>query len=369
MTSYDGGKGGAGVSQWIINQIPPHATYIEAFLGAGAVMRVKRPAQCSFGIELDQAVIQTYWGSGIPDLTIICGDALATLRSLLATRQIDRSTFLYCDPPYFMETRSGQRPIYAHEFCTIEQHRALLTLLRTLPCMVAISGYWSALYELELAGWRTSTFNTVKRSGETAEEWLWMNYPAPLELHDYRYLGKGFRERERIKRKKARWVQRLRTMPELERLCLMEAITELRASIAAESHEQASSEDREIRPPRSDADERGARPKVRDANESKASAEGAGESQMIVTIGATRYCCGTCALWRRAVGCTMHASPSTVNCGHTRWHDLCEQWYPSHLSARVRRRWRVTAQRPRARARSQIRDPAQFQARPVTVTG
>jgi hypothetical protein len=37
----------------------------------------------------------------------------------------------------------------------------------------------------------------------------------------------------------------------------------------------------------------------------------------------------------------MRASPATVNCGRTRFDDLCEQWYPAHLSARVVRRWKV----------------------------
>jgi hypothetical protein len=45
-------------------------------------------------------------------------------------------------------------------------------------------------------------------------------------LHDYRYLGEDFRERERIKRKKQRWVNRLHTMPTLERRALLNAITE-----------------------------------------------------------------------------------------------------------------------------------------------
>jgi hypothetical protein len=62
---------------------------------------------------------------------------------------------------------------------------------------------------------------------------------------------------------------------------------------------------------------------------------------MIVRIGRIVYCCGTCALWRRSVGCTMRASPATVNCGRTRHGDLCEQWVPSHLSRRIARRWRV----------------------------
>lgn len=226
MTSYDGGKGGAGVTQWIINQIPPHRVFISAFLGNCAVMRAKRPALLNLGIEIDETVIAEYW-RGVPGVTILPGDAIERLK------RIDWSaeTMLYLDPPYLLETRSCQRPLYHHEFSTIEQHRALLTLLRRLPCMIAISGYWSALYELELAGWRSSTFQTVKRSGEAATEWLWMNYPKPIELHDYRYLGRNFRERERIKRKKARWTQRLRAMDSLERLCLMEAIGELQSSI------------------------------------------------------------------------------------------------------------------------------------------
>lgn len=62
---------------------------------------------------------------------------------------------------------------------------------------------------------------------------------------------------------------------------------------------------------------------------------------MIVRIGRRAYCCGTCALWRRSVGCRMVASPATVNCGRTRHGDLCEQWWPSHLSARMARRWKV----------------------------
>jgi DNA adenine methylase len=34
-----------------------------------------------------------------------------------------------------------------------------------------------------------------------------------LALHDYRYLGEDFRERERIKRKKQRWTDRLERLP------------------------------------------------------------------------------------------------------------------------------------------------------------
>ena len=63
--------------------------------------------------------------------------------------------------------------------------------------------------------------------GGLAEECLWSNFPEPTELHDYRYLGEGFRERERIKRKTTRWTARLARMPLLERRCLLAALEQV----------------------------------------------------------------------------------------------------------------------------------------------
>lgn len=57
-----------------------------------------------------------------------------------------------------------------------------------------------------------------------------MNYPEPAELHDYRYLGADYREREQIKRKKLRWVRRLRAMPQLERYAVLAALQEASSS-------------------------------------------------------------------------------------------------------------------------------------------
>lgn len=51
-----------------------------------------------------------------------------------------------------------------------------------------------------------------------------MNFSAGLPLHDTRWVGDGFRERERIKRKRARWVKRLQGMPAAERQVLAEAL-------------------------------------------------------------------------------------------------------------------------------------------------
>jgi hypothetical protein len=87
-----------------------------------------------------------------------------------------------------------------------------------------ISGYWSELYETHLQEWRHTTFATRTRSGEQATESLWMNYPEPEQLHDYRFLGDTFRERERIRRRIERWKDRLETMPPRERNALLYAL-------------------------------------------------------------------------------------------------------------------------------------------------
>jgi hypothetical protein len=57
-----------------------------------------------------------------------------------------------------------------------------------------------------------------------ATEWIWMNYSPPVQLHDYRYLGDNFREREKLKNKVKRWVARYKVMSLLERQALLSAL-------------------------------------------------------------------------------------------------------------------------------------------------
>jgi DNA adenine methylase len=66
----------------------------------------------------------------------------------------------------------------------------------------------------------------MTRGGKPATEYLWMNYPEPVRLHDYRYLGRNFRERQDFKRLRERWLRRLENMPTLKRQALLSAIDE-----------------------------------------------------------------------------------------------------------------------------------------------
>ena len=217
---YQGGKGG--VFQKLINLMPPHEVYIETHLGGGAVMRNKRPAESNIGIEIDPEVVGMWTKVNPRGFDLVHDDAINYLNNYRFTGK----ELVYCDPPYLRETRKNGKRLYKYEY-SCEQHIELLEVLKTLSCMVMISGYESTLYKESLKGWHTHSFRAVCHHG-VATEWLWMNYRNPVELHDYRYLGNTFRERERIKRKSERWVAKLQSMPILERQALLSAMHVLR---------------------------------------------------------------------------------------------------------------------------------------------
>lgn len=294
-SGYPGGKAGLGIYHRIINQIPPHDIYIEPFLGGGAIMYYKRPALLDVGVDLNGDTI-TAAKNYLPWAQLHHGDGLEYIRLLLGweiqaemdrSRDVDRRQIngrrplqfsarqkrmvepknrrrvappfpdpvallggpaakprilLYCDPPYLLSTRRSQTPLYKHEVGDQSPdgkddswHTSLLNLLDALPYQIMLSGYMSKLYAKNLRApkWRAISYQAPLRNGMTATEYLWCNFPQPCELHDYRYLGENRRERERIKRKKTRWTNKLKVMPDLERYAILAAIQ------AAQLHEGA----------------------------------------------------------------------------------------------------------------------------------
>lgn len=170
--------------------------------------------------------------AGSPDIELVESDAVTWLAEFFADQHgknggmVREKVFIYHDPPYVIETRSTQRELYEKEY-TYEDHERLLDFIVTLPCNQAISGYYSPLYMERLATWNHITFQAMTRGGTMATEYLWFNYDEPQELHDYRYLGENYRQRERIKRKRKRWVNRLKKMDSLERWAILSAIEEV----------------------------------------------------------------------------------------------------------------------------------------------
>ena len=180
----------------------------------------------NIGVDRDSAVVREWKActatNGETEYRFIEGDAL----SFLKFHPFTGSERVYCDPPYRRDTRARtNRPLYRFELSERE-HTELLETLVSLPCQVLLSGYGSERYAQALAGWSAASFKAMTRAGTMATEWLWWNYPKPVALHDYRYLGEDYRERERIKRKKKRWTDRLACMPLLERQALLAAMAE-----------------------------------------------------------------------------------------------------------------------------------------------
>lgn len=208
--------------------MPPHECYVEAFLGSGAIMRTKRPAARNIGVDRDAAALDGFralvesecCSIALSDVEVLHGNALADDWLL---QFYGPSTLIYCDPPYVHSTRTGG-VLYRFEM-TNDDHLMLLDQARRSTCRFMISGYRSALYEAGLQGWHSIDYQAHTRGGMKTET-LWMNFAPPTTLHDYRFLGQGYRERERIKRKKARWIERLKRMDRLERQAILAAIAE-----------------------------------------------------------------------------------------------------------------------------------------------
>jgi DNA adenine methylase len=183
---YPGSKGGSGVAERIIRQMPPHRVYVEGFAGHAAVFRKKAPADLSILIDADPLVcdwLQAFTTERTD--TLIKHADFLQLASSLSVLQ-DPTTLVYLDAPYLLAVRT--RLLYDREFETVESHTALLTLVQTLPCMVMVSHCWNPLYMGMLDRWRVEKIPAMTHGGKRIEH-LWCNFEEPSMLHDPRFAG------------------------------------------------------------------------------------------------------------------------------------------------------------------------------------
>jgi DNA adenine methylase len=214
--SYLGAKSVSGAYQAIIAAMPPHDVYIETHLGSGAVMRAKPAAARSIGVDLDTRPIEAFCAPYAVELH--AGDAVDFLQrfDFAAAGRV----LIYADPPYVLSTRTSDKR-YPHDY-TDADHRRLIAALRGVPAAVILSGYPSALYDELLGDWRSFRFQAMTRGGPRTEQ-VWLNFPAG-DVQWARFAGANFGERQRIKRKAARWAEHYRRLPAGERLAVLAAI-------------------------------------------------------------------------------------------------------------------------------------------------
>ncbi len=105
------------------------------------------------------------------------GMKIVQIENMNAVELIERynrkETFVYCDPPYIMSTRSGKA--YADEM-TDADHEVLLNVLLDFKGKVMLSGYENNLYNRMLGGWNKQHAEYRCEKGKTATEVIWYNY-------------------------------------------------------------------------------------------------------------------------------------------------------------------------------------------------
>lgn len=224
---YLGAKTGNGVYHAIISLMPPHDTYVEPFAGSGAILARKAPAARSIVLDKDPvtvAALEATVAQLAGDVELLTADALNYLQAL-DVGALGR-VLVYADPPYLLATRTSRKR-YRHEFSDAD-HDALARVLLGLAakgCAVIVSGYPSARYENLYAGWNTREFQAMTRGGVRTEK-VWFNFE-PGAGHWSSLAGRNFTDRQRIKRKAARWAVMFAALPPAERQAVLAALLEV----------------------------------------------------------------------------------------------------------------------------------------------
>lgn len=91
------------------------------------------------------------------------------------------NVFMYIDPPYILDTRSGKQ--YAYEMAD-KDHEDLLQELITTKAAVMISGYESDMYNHMLQGWHKEQFESHAEHGGKRLETVWLNYERQYSMFE-----------------------------------------------------------------------------------------------------------------------------------------------------------------------------------------
>ena len=217
IPSYFGSKNVPGLFQFIMNKIPPHVNYIEGFLGSGIILQHITNSGIIVGIDKDACIIDKFnsYGRGLHN-HFYSGSFIDVFLSEIPHLNCP-DTFIFLDPPYLHSTRSCSKR-YKHEMSILE-HRCLLAFAKSLSCSIAISCYDSELYSTQLSHWKKETCKAQTRHGSRIET-LYMNYDI-TKTHTTMFTGTNYTDRQRIKRKAKRTVQKFLSMPSREKQAIL----------------------------------------------------------------------------------------------------------------------------------------------------
>ncbi len=183
-------------------------------------MRKKMPAALNIGVDIDTQTINDFKCDYPVELVNGCA------HEFIGNYSFNGQELVYADPPYLHSTRTSNTR-YRYEYSK-HDHIEMLELLGSLPCNVMVSGYPSTLYDELLPNWRCLEMQCMSHGGVRTEV-IWFNFK-PNAAYWCSYAGKDFTDRQRIKRKAARWAKNYAEMPASEKLAVMAAMLETEIS-------------------------------------------------------------------------------------------------------------------------------------------
>lgn len=226
--SYDGGKGGSGTYQTLINLIPPFKTFLSLYAGNCGVARHINLGNAALLInDLDPAVTEAWWqalkGSGLV-YNVVHTDALAFMDSPPFISIANNDGFIFLDPPYPVELRKVKSPLYKYEMMEWESHGKLLSRISKMPYKIMICTYPNSYYDFALTDWHYVDYYSKTRNGLALER-VYMNYTiTDGKLHDYSFIGDDFTERQALKRQKHNVIDKLNDLPPVQRNAILAEI-------------------------------------------------------------------------------------------------------------------------------------------------
>ncbi len=225
VKNYPGSKGANGSWQQIISQIPKCDTFIEAMCGSAIISeKIKNKPGCIVINDIDSRIIKKHIDAGMKEAYVIESLDYVDLIAAYDYSYNPAKTVFYFDPPYLMQTRSHKKNIYRYDW-TDKDHCLFLSRVLIVKSNCMISHYPCPLYDETLKDWRKINYQSMTRAGVRTEA-LYMNYPLPVLLQDYKNVGENFTDRQRIKRKVTRLIDRLNREKDIERSAILTSIIE-----------------------------------------------------------------------------------------------------------------------------------------------
>ncbi len=219
LNTYPGRKGGAGVYQQILSNIPKCSLFIEAMCGSAILSSIIKGCDIVVN-DLDFSVIDKLSSTA-------ANVQFSNQHYKAVVKRYDNGNpnrVFYFDPPYLFDTRSYQLPIYKFDW-NISDHELFLSTAITMKCPVMISHYPHKMYDEVLKGWRKVQYKAMTRA-RLRDENLYMNFPQPALLQHPEKVGENFTDRQRIKRKIARLVARLLKENPQERAAILTSVVQ-----------------------------------------------------------------------------------------------------------------------------------------------